>query len=364
MDLYALIMAGGEGKRFWPLSRKDKPKQFLSLVSGKSMIRQTVDRVLPIIPIEKIFVVTLERYARETLRHVSELPAENLILEPEGKNTGPAIAVGTLRIKKLSPDALTVVLPADHAIGKEEVFREVILYAAQIANMRLQNNDHPLITLGVKPVRPETGYGYIKEGETIDKSNRFEVKRVERFTEKPDSTTARRFLEQGGYLWNSGIFIWKASSILDAFEKLLPHWSKPLDSLLDDLNTNRENTGLIRFYEQIEPGPIDKLILEKWGNTLVIPVDFPWSDIGSWQALDEFLRKSDGENILRGEAVAVDSTSCLVFGDKRLIAVVGVKGLVVVETDDAILVLDKEKAQDVKKVVEKLEKEGKLKVES
>ena len=203
MDLYALIMAGGEGKRFWPLSRKDKPKQFLSLVGGKSMIRLTVDRVLPIIPIEKIFVVTLERYARETLRHVPELPSENLILEPEGKNTGPAIAVGTLRIKKLSPDALTVVLPADHAIGKEEVFREVILYAAQIANMRLHNNDHPLITLGVKPVRPETGYGYIKEGETIDKSNRFEVKRVERFTEKPDSTTAQRFLEQGGYLWNS-----------------------------------------------------------------------------------------------------------------------------------------------------------------
>ncbi|MBI2487832.1 MAG: NTP transferase domain-containing protein [Deltaproteobacteria bacterium] len=359
MNLYALIMAGGEGKRFWPLSRKDKPKQFLSLVGGKSMIRHTVDRIIPIIPIENVFVVTLEKYADETLRHIPELSSENVIAEPEGKNTAPAIAIGTLKITKLSPDAVTVVLPADHAIGEEDVFREVISFGSEVACTELPKGHYPLVTLGVKPQRPETGYGYIKEAEVIKTSNNYQAKKVERFTEKPDLQTALRFLQQGGYYWNSGIFVWKASSIINAFQKLLPEWYKFFDEILDVFSTQREKTAFIRFYKQIESGPIDKLILEKWDNTLVIPIDFPWSDIGSWQALDEFLRADEKENIFHGEGVSVDSSSCLVLGDRRLIAVVGVKDLVVVDTDDAILVLDKNQAQDVKKVVEMLEKRGK-----
>jgi len=360
MNLYALVIAGGEGKRFWPLSRKDRPKQFLSLIGGKSMIRHTVDRVLPIIPIENILIVTLERYADETLRHIPELPRDNLILEPEGKNTAPAIAFGTLRVKKLDPDAVTVVLPADHAIGEEDVFREVLLFGEEIANTGLQGGDFPLITLGVKPGRPETGYGYIKEEEgVIGKSNRYQAKRVKRFTEKPDLKTASRFLEEGGYYWNSGIFIWRVSAILGAFQKLLPVWHGYFDNVLDCINTPQEKAALLGFYERIEPGPIDKLILEKWENTLVIPIDFPWSDIGSWQALDEFLRTDEEETVSQGEVVSLDSSSCLVLGDKRLIALVGVRDLVVVETDDAVLVLDKQKAQDVKKIAEILEKKGK-----
>lgn len=359
MNLYALIMAGGEGKRFWPLSRKDKPKQFLSLVGGKSMIRQTVDRILPIIPIDNVFVVTLEKYADETLRHIPELPGENVIAEPEGKNTAPAIAIGTLKIKQLDPEAVTVVLPADHAIGEEDVFREVIVFGSEIASTELPNADYPLVTLGVKPQRPETGYGYIKEAEVIKTSNSYRAKKVERFTEKPDLQTALRFLQQGGYYWNSGIFIWKVSSILNAFQKLLPGWYKFFDEILDVFSTQREKTALLRFYKQIESGPIDKLILEKWENTLVIPIDFPWSDIGNWQALDEFLRTDEKENIFHGEGVSVDSSSCFVSAGGRLVALVGVKDLVVVETNDAILVLDKQKAQDVKKIVELLDKKGK-----
>lgn len=352
-------MAGGEGKRFWPLSKSDKPKQFLSLVGVKSMIRSTVDRVLPLIPIENIFIVTLERYADETLRHIPELPQTNLILEPAGKNTAPAIAFGTLKIKKLDIDTVTVVLPADHAIGEEDVFRDVLLFGEKMANTRLTNGGFPLVTLGIRPARPETGYGYIKESDVIKESEKYRAGKVQKFTEKPDLKTALQFLKEGRYYWNSGIFIWRVSSILEEFRRLLPEWYKSFDKILSDINTPRERSTLLEFYKQIEPGPIDKLILERSQNTLVIPVDFPWNDLGSWQALDEFLRTDAEENILRGEGVSIDSSGCLVFGGNRLIAIVGVKDLVVVDAGDAILVIDKQKAQDVKKAVEALEKKRK-----
>jgi len=356
MNLYALVLAGGEGKRFWPLSRKDRPKQFLSLLGGKSMIRNTIDRILPLVPVENVFVVTLEKYAEETLEHIPELPKENIIAEPQGKNTAPAVVIGSLRVNKMNPDAVTVVLPADHAIGEEDVFRDVLRFGAQVVNTKLPNGEYPLVTLGVRPERPETGYGYIKEAEVVKTLKKYSAKKVDRFTEKPDLQTASRFLETGGYYWNSGIFIWRVSSILGAFQKLLPEWHKHFGKVHEFLNTPGEKAGLLEFYEQIDSGPIDKFILEKWENTLVIPIDFPWSDVGSWGALDEFLRTDNKENILHGEAVCVDSSSCLVFSDKKLIAMVGVNDLVVVETDGAILVLKKDKAQDVKKVVEMLEK--------
>ncbi|HXG31709.1 MAG TPA: mannose-1-phosphate guanylyltransferase [Thermodesulfobacteriota bacterium] len=358
MSLYVLIIAGGEGKRFWPLSRKDRPKQFLSLIGGRSMIRQTVDRVLPIVPIERVFVVTLERYAKQTLEHIPELPSGNLIVEPEGKNTAPAIALGTLRVKKLDPDAVTVVLPADHAIGNEDGFRDALLFGEGVASTGLQCGGFPLVTLGVRPLRPETGYGYIKEGEVVRESDGYKAKRVKGFTEKPDLKTASGFLEEGGYYWNSGIFIWRVSAILSAFQSLLPMWYVHFDGLMDSMGTPKERDALLGFYEGIEPGPIDKLILERWEHTLVIPIDFPWSDIGSWQALDEFLRIGD-ETVSKGDVVSLDSTSCLAFGDKRLIALLGVRDLIVVETEDAVLVLDKGRAQDVKRMVEILEKKGK-----
>lgn len=355
MKLYALIMAGGEGKRFWPLSRKDRPKQFLSLVDGKSLIRSTADRILPMIPIENIFVVTLERYADETLNHIPELPVDNLILEPEGKNTAPAIAFGTVKIKERDPEAVVAVFPADHAIGGDDVFREAIAFGNEVANTPLPNGDFPLVTLGVKPLRPETGYGYIKEAETIKTSEKHQAKRVEKFTEKPDLKTASGFIEEGGYYWNSGIFIWKASAILREFSKFLPEWHEQLHNMTGKIGGSQEDSLILDFYRQVEAGPIDKLILEKSENTLVIPVDFPWSDIGSWEALDEFLRADAEENIVYGEEINIGSSGCLVFGDKKPIAIVGVKDLVIVDTGDAILVLDKHKSQDVKKVAESLE---------
>ena len=357
--MYALVMAGGEGKRFWPLSKKESPKQFLKLIGERSMIRITVDRILPLVPIEKIFIVTLERYADETLKHIPELPEENLVLEPEGKNTAPCIALGTLKIGRLDPGATVLVLPADHAIGEEEGFRDAVLFGKDAAERPLSDGSFPLITFGVKPTAPETGYGYIKTGKPLWRRGDYEVRIVDRFVEKPDQEKAEEFLKKGGFLWNSGIFVWKIPAILSAYKTHLPSWCTPLYKVSDSLGTHREKEFTTQFYREIETGPVDKLILEKTKNALVIPVEFTWSDLGSWKALDEFLKPDPGENTFRGEVFAVDSSGCLVYGSKRLIALVGVKDLVVVDTEDAILVLNKDRAQEVRTVVGLLEKEGK-----
>ncbi len=359
MKLNALIMAGGEGKRFWPLSKKSNPKQFLSLVGEKSLIRQTVDRILPLIPIERIFVVTGDIYADLTLEHLPELPIENLILEPDGKNTAPCIAYSSLKINKINEDSITVVLPADHVIGDDQEFRNALSFAANVADTKLDNGQYPLITLGVTPTTPETGYGYIKTDIELLSSDNYSAYKVDKFTEKPDIETALSFLNQGGYYWNSGIFIWKNSSIISAFRDIIPAWQSSFDEISNNLGQLSEKDSVSKFYDTLTPGSIDKLILEHSENTLVIPINFPWSDVGSWSALDEYLRKEDSENVIRGKAVSIDSSNCLVYGTEKLIALVGVEGLVVVESEDSILVLNKEKSQDVKKVVEEINKKEK-----
>jgi mannose-1-phosphate guanylyltransferase len=359
MKLYALIMAGGEGKRFWPLSTSDKPKQFLPLLSDKSLLRQTVDRILPIIPIERVFIITVGEYEEETLRHIPELPPENLLIEPEGKNTAPCIAYGSLKISGLDPDSVTAVLPADHAIGNEDEYRKVLAFAYEAANSELKEVAAPLITLGVKSVSPDTGYGYIKAGEQeVLSSTRYKALKALKFTEKPDADTALRFLNEG-YFWNSGIFIWKTSSILTEYCSMFPQWRPSFDEISGSLGSSREARSVADFYAQIEGGSVDKLILERSENTLVIPVDFPWSDVGSWKALDQYLRKDSTENLIRGSAVSVDSSSCMVLGEGRTVALVGVRDVVVVDTKDAVLVLNKESSQDVKKVLEELDRLGK-----
>ena len=358
MNLYAIIMAGGEGKRFWPLSTKERPKQFLKLLGDKSLIRQTVDRVLPLIPIENIFIVTIKTYAEETLKHLPELPPENLILEPVGRNTGPCIAYGSLKISALDPDSVTVVLPADHAIGNEDEFRRVLRFACEASNSELEEGGRPLITLGVKPLSPETGYGYIKAGgREVISSNGLVVLNVLNFTEKPDAPTAREFLNDGDYFWNSGMFVWKTSSILEEFDSILPEWSGYLSEISADLGKPRESESVSGFYSDVESGSIDELILERSQKTLVIPVDFPWSDVGSWKALYDYLSSGD-ENILRGNAITLGSSSCMIMGSERTVALVGVSDLVVVDTRDALLVLNRDSSQEVKKILEELGKLG------
>lgn len=360
MELNALIMAGGEGKRFWPLSRKSNPKQFLSLTGDKSLIRQTVDRILPLIPIERIFIVTGEVYAKKTLEHVPELPKENLILEPYGRNTAPCIAYGTLKIEKLSKESITIVLSADHVIGDGDGFRSALKFASEVADIELENGSFPLITLGVTPTSPETGYGYIKQTpQLISSSDLFNAYDVEKFTEKPDSKTAISFINQGGYYWNSGIFVWKTSSILKAFSDIIPEWYKYFDEISNNLGEITEKDAITTFFDNITGGSIDKLILEHADNTVVVPINFQWSDVGSWSALDEYLRDNDSQNVIKGEAISIDSSGCMVFGQDKIVALVGVKDLVVVESEDSILILNKDRSQDVKKVVEEIDKKSK-----
>lgn len=353
-------MAGGEGKRFWPLSTKEKPKQFLSLIGGKSLIRQTVDRILPIIPIERVHVVTLESYAEQTMRHIPELPRDNLILEPKCMNTAPCIAYGSLRLSAIDKEAVTVVLPADHAIGDEDAFREAILFAVKASNQVLGNGEAPLITLGVEPKSPETGYGYIKAGDIeILSSNGLSAYKALKFTEKPEIDTAEEFLKQGDYYWNSGMFIWKTSSILRELSSLLPDWLDRLGSISASIGSPEESGEVSGFYSDIEGGSIDKLILERSASTLVIPVGFPWSDVGSWKALYEFLSHTDGENIVPGNAVTINTSSSMVIGDDRTVALVGVSDLIVVDTKEGLLILNKEDSQDVKKIAELKDKREK-----
>ena len=360
MELYALIMAGGEGKRFWPLSSKSTPKQFLKLVGEKSLIRQTVDRILPLIPIERIFVVTGDIYAEQTLEHIPELPKENLILEPVGKNTAPCIAYGTLRIKKINENSVTVVLPADHLIGEDQEFRTALQFASSVSNTQLENGEYPLITLGVTPSAPETGYGYIKETKNkVSEHDNYAAFMVEKFTEKPDKKTALSFIEQGGYYWNSGIFIWKSSSILSAFAEIIPEWYKYFAEISNNVGELSERGAVSKFFDAIKGGSIDKLILEHSNSTVVVPINFPWSDVGSWKALDEYIRDDENECIIKGNAITVDSEGCLVVNKDKFVALIGVEDLIVVESEDSILVLDKNKSQDVKKVVEEISKKQK-----
>lgn len=321
------------------------------------MLRNTFERILPIIPTHKIYVVTLERYLNETIKHLPELPQRNIIVEPEGKNTAPCIALGTLMIEKSVPNATVVVLPADHAIGNDRLFREAVLFGGNVANTKLPSGDFPLVTFGTKPTRPETGYGYIKSSSKfVFKSKRFYARRVSKFTEKPNFKTAIGYMKRGDYFWNSGIFIWKSSAIIGEFSYILPEWYQYFDNILEKIDSSGETKVIRNFYRRLRPGSIDKLILERSGNTVVIPMDLHWSDIGNWQSLDEFLRRNYEENISIGNYISLDSSSNLLYGDKKKIAIVGVKNLVIVDTDDAILVLDKARAQDVKDLVDRLPK--------
>lgn len=353
MKLVALIMAGGGGKRFWPLSTPVRPKQFLTLWGGKSMLRMAFERVLPLIPREDVYVVTQRIYASQILDHLPELPEKNVILEPTGKNTAPCIALGAARIAALEPDAVMVVLPSDHAIGSGEEFIRALVAGCHVAEMKLRSGRLPLITFGVKPVIATSGYGYIKCGDVFAVAGGFVAKFVTNFVEKPAPPLAQAFFEEGSWLWNSGIFVWKVSSILREFMDLVPEWRGYIERMLAQ---GGMGSSVEEFYEAVQPAQIDKLILERSTSTLAIPVSFGWSDIGSWEALDGFLRRSLDENIKFGEVAMIDCSGCLAIADKGFVGIIGVKDVVVVSSGDAVLVIDKKRSQEVEKISRLIEK--------
>jgi mannose-1-phosphate guanylyltransferase len=346
--MIALIMAGGVGTRFWPLSRTSRPKQFLNILSDRSMIQMTVDRLLNKIKVENIYIVTAASQVNLTREALPNLPAENVIIEPFGMNTAPCIALSCLYLlKKYDKDETMIVLPADHLIEKQETFLENLELAAGYAQ---QNN---LVTFGIEPQYPATGYGYIEAGELIEEP----AYKVVKFKEKPDLETAGNFLKAGNFFWNSGMFMWKLSTILQAFEKHLPE----IIAVLASVSVKWDNAGteadISEEYKKMPRIPIDIGIMERAEKRVVLKVDLGWSDVGGWKALYEVSDKDENGNVIRNDKIVLDSRNNYIHTAKS-IALIGVDDLVIVETEDALLISSKDRSEEVKEIVNRLKKEN------
>ena len=343
--LCALIMAGGKGTRFWPLSTEEKPKQFLNLIGEETMIQMTVNRIKPIIPIERVFVCTGEMYVDLVKEQLPELPEQNIIVEPEGRNTAPCIALSAFVIKKYYKDANMIVLPSDHLISDEDEFRNVIKNADEF----VKENKEAIITLGMEPTRPETGYGYIRYGKDEKEINNHKVIKVDAFVEKPNKEKAEAYIKEGNYLWNGGMFLWSADNILNQIDK----YSNDTYKALKDIETvdNEEIQELINNnYHKTEAISIDYAVMEKSDSIYVVPSRFGWDDVGSWEALDRYREKGDKGNVLVGNAKVVDSHESLVISSSHDIVVEGLRDIYVIENDGKILVGHKSNVANVKEL--------------
>jgi len=350
--LYALIMAGGSGTRLWPASREARPKQLLGLLSERTMLQEACQRVAPLVPDDQIFVVTSEAYTDVVRQQIPQVPAANVIGELEGHGTAPCIGLSALYLKRLDPEAVMAVLTADHYIEKADELRGALGAAAQVAE------EGRLVTLGIEPNRPATGYGYIERGERLARISGLDVYRVEKFTEKPDLSTAQAFMESGRYYWNSGMFIWKVSAILREFEKLMPRLYAQLMEIDAALGTVEERAVLELVWPQVKKETIDYGIMERAEDVAVIPVDIGWSDVGDWTALSNLLPADEEGNVVVGQHVGLDTRGCLIHGSRRLVTTIGLEDMLVVDTEDALLVCPRERAQEVRDLVKKLRESG------
>ncbi|HQL99066.1 MAG TPA: mannose-1-phosphate guanylyltransferase [Ruminococcus flavefaciens] len=345
MKITAVIMAGGRGERFWPKSRNNCPKQFLSLTADKeTMIQKTVKRLGKIVEPEDVFVVTNAAYREIVETQLPQIPKENILSEPCARNTAPCIAYAAAVIKKKYDDAVMLVLPSDHLIGYVNIYHRALRKAIAAAE-----EGQNLVTIGITPTYPETGYGYINFGD--EKGDAFEV---ERFVEKPDLATAKKYLASGDYLWNSGMFVWKVSSIMANIQKFMPAVYDGASRIGESFGTDDFEEVLIREFEAFPSESIDFGIMEKAENIYTIPGSFGWDDVGSWLAMERINETDDDKNYIEGDVIAVDSKRTTICGGKRLIAAVGTRDLIIVDTDDVLLVCSKNSTQDVKKVISKL----------
>lgn len=349
---YAVILAGGSGTRFWPLSRRKRPKQLLRLFGGRSLLQQALDRLEGLIPPARICIVTGEEIEREVRRQLPRIPAAQFIAEPVGRNTAPAIGLAAHEILRRDSAGAMVVLPSDHLIQKPAVFRHALRAGLQTAAVEGRS-----VILGIKPDRAETGYGYVRLGEAEMRSGGFTIFRVRRFTEKPSAQVARRYVSSGKYLWNGGMFIWKASTLLSNLDKYQPHMASLL-ARISAAGGARSRSTLGKIYPQVESISIDYALMEKVPKIFAIAVDMGWSDVGSWAAAYEKLPKNTDSNVAPPGAVALGSRGNMIISSGKLVAAVGVHDLVIVETQDALLVCAREHSQDVGKVVKELARRG------
>ena len=347
MKTTALIMAGGRGERFWPRSRKNLPKQFLSLTGdGKTMIQLTVERILPLVEMEDIFIATNKDYKELVKKQLPNLPEENILCEPVGRNTAPCIGLGAVHIAKKYDDALMLVLPSDHLIKYNSMFVNTLKEACRIAE---ENTN--LVTIGITPDYPETGYGYIKFNPNESKGQAFVV---DRFVEKPTREVAKEYLETEEYLWNSGMFVWKTSSILKNIELFMKDIYEGLVRIKDSIGTEQEKQVLEKEFTAFRSESVDYGIMEKAEDIYTIPGTFGWDDVGSWLAVDRIRKSNEMGNVVSGNIITVNSKNCIIEGSKKLIAAVGLEDLIIVDTEDATLICDKQSAGDIKKVLENL----------
>ncbi|MFC1651786.1 mannose-1-phosphate guanylyltransferase [Patescibacteria group bacterium] len=347
-----LILAGGGGTRLWPLSRNNTPKQFQPLLNHKSLLQETANRARKLTTWKNIFVVAPKEYLNQIQKDLPQISKKNIILEPAPRNTAPCIGLGAFYLNNIDPEDVMVVLPSDHFIQDDQKFAKTIKKAIQLAKCGEQ-----IVTLGIKPTYPETGYGYIRAGEKFGLGS-FEVKK---FLEKPNKAVAKRFINNGDYFWNSGMFVFRVDVILDAFENLMPRTYKALAETNQALKSKQTKKAEKAFLKS-EKISIDYGIMEKFPSILVLPASFTWSDLGSFEALKAVLKKDSKGNAVTQNSILVDSKNCLIKNKtKKVVGLVGLKDVGIIETDDALLVCDLKQSQGVKDLVEKLKKDSKFK---
>lgn len=352
MKVTALIMAGGKGERFWPKSRANLPKQFLSLTDdGKTMIQLTVERISPLVDIQDVYIATNSSYRELVQQQLPGLPPENILCEPVARNTAPCIGLGAVHAASKYEDAVMIVLPSDHLIKNNAIFLETFQAACEIA----QEGDN-LVTVGISPNYPETGYGYIRYDKAKTSGAAYAV---DKFVEKPDLETAKTYLAEGDYLWNSGMFVWRVSTILSCFQKYMPSAYDGLMNIQAAIRSPEEEQVLAREFPQFESVSVDYGIMEKAENIYILPGNFGWDDVGSWLAVGRIKKNDENNNVISGTVVSVNTKDCVIEGSEKLIAAVGLRDMVIVDTKDAILIAAKENAGEIKQILAKLREEHK-----
>lgn len=343
--LCALIMAGGKGTRFWPLSTEEKPKQFLNLVGEKTMIQMTVDRITPIIPLERIFVCTGERYVNLVKEQLPELPEKNIIIEPEGRNTAPCITLSALVIKRYYKDATMVVLPSDHLIEKEDAFINIIKKSTEFLN----DYKNSIITLGMTPNRAETGYGYIEVGNDEVSSSDFTISNVSRFVEKPNKEKAEEYLQAGNFLWNGGMFMWKVESILEKIKEYMPKTYNALIGL-EEVSEIELKKFVNENYHKTDAISVDYGLLEKSEEIFVVPSNIGWDDVGSWDAIERYMDKDSNGNIIIGNVKGKKARDNILISSSSKIVIDNLSDIYVIESNGSVIIGRKEKINRVKEL--------------
>ena len=354
---YGVILAGGGGTRLWPKSRNKTPKQFLKLTSNATMMQITAKRVNQIVPWKKIIVVSNKLYLDEVVKQLPQVPKENIISEPEKKDTALAMLVGSLYAKSKDPDAIIINAASDHVVPDELEYVRTMKAAAKVAFRKKQ-----LVTIGITPIYPATGFGYIKISDDIEKvSKGLSLFKVESFTEKPNESTAKGFISTGKYYWNANMYVWSAQTIQDAFAKHMPQMYK-LTKDLSKLNAKKFHEALNYIYKKAESISIDYAISEKADNLVLIPGDFGWNDVGDWKVVYDLGKKNSQGNVIisdsnKADNINIDTQDSLIHANGRLIATIGLKDMIIVDTNEILLIAPKKRSQDVKKIIEKLKAE-------